>query len=52
MPAMPRTSKKAQRIVEKIIGKPENQLTEKTVYKREPVDGINRSLDSWYNHKI
>lgn len=53
MPAMPR-SKKAIKIIEKIIGKPENLQDGRKVYRvgSKNIDGINRNLDSWYNHKI
>lgn len=53
MPAMPRGSKKSQKIVERIIGKPENRQDGTSVYRgTRSVDGINRNLDGWYNHKV
>lgn len=53
MPAMPRPNKKCQKILEKILGKPDNQQSNAKVYVTErPADGLNRSLDQWYNHKV
>ena len=53
MPAMPRPNKKSEKIMEKIIGKPDNKQSDKQVYvQQKPADGINRAIDSWYNHKI
>lgn len=53
MPSMPRTSKKNQKIADKILGKPDNQQKDTFVYRKEkPMTGINRTLDAWYNHKV
>lgn len=50
---MPRPNQKSQKIMEKILGKPDNKQSAAKVYVAErPADGLNTGLDSWYNHKI
>ena len=51
MPGMPRP-KKSVKIVDKIIGKPDNRQSVKTVYEPRQGEALNTSLDGWYNHKI
>lgn len=53
MPSMPRTSKLAQKIADRILGKPDNTKQQTYVYqKAAPMTGINRTLDAWYNHRV
>jgi len=54
MPAMPRPNKKALKILEKIIGKPDNkQSKSKVIVTSGRIDqGINTTIDSMYNHPI
>jgi len=54
MPQMPRPNAKCQKILERIIGKPENQQNGRHVYRTKKENeinpGLNKELDRWYNH--
>jgi len=52
MPAMPRPSKKSIKIVEKILGKPDNKQGDTRVKVQVSQPWLNTSLDSWYNHPV
>lgn len=51
---MPRPNAKCQKIMERIIGKPENLQDGRRVNRqhKEVNPAVNKELDRWYNHPI
>lgn len=51
--SMPRPNSKCQKILERIIGKPENLQDGRRVNRSQPKQdnpNLNTELDRWYNH--